>query len=85
MTTEQLLIGWVHVRLKIERYGIHAIPLIRRRRTIIEYVAQMRVTPPASNLCSHHPVALVDYILRSPFTYVVEKARPTTTAMKLRV
>src|SRR5258708_20424488 len=40
--------------LKLKRCGVHAIAQTRRLRAVIKYVPEMRATPFALHLCTHH-------------------------------
>src|ERR1700712_4745475 len=55
---------------------------MRRRRAVVEDVAEMAAAAIAMHLGAHHPVALVDGILDRAGHRIVE-ARPAGTALEL--
>ena len=68
------------VRHKIQRYRVHAVSLVGRRRTVVEDMAQMRAAAFATNFCAVHTMRVVvpvgDAVLSARF----KKAGPPAGA-----
>src|SRR5262245_4794628 len=69
------------LRLKIHRHAVDAIAQVRRRRAVLEYVAEMAAAAAAMHLGADHAVARVGRGLDSARHRVVE-ARPAGAALE---
>src|SRR5215471_2050698 len=68
--------------LELQGHTVHAVAQARRRRSIIEHVAEVATTAPAVDLCASHEQALVDAGGHRIFEGCIE-ARPAGAAVEL--
>src|SRR5579863_2816187 len=72
------------LRLEVHRHAVDAIAQVRRRRAVLEHVAEMAAAAAALHLGANHAVAAIGYGLdRTRFRII--KARPAGAALELLV
>src|SRR5580704_918490 len=79
-----LLIGEL-LLLEVQRRRIHAIAQLRRLRTIVEDVPQMRAALAAHRFDAPHPVAVVFFGLDVVFRHRRIEARPAAAGIVFRL